>query len=813
MGDADREAPIRTGRGALDGVRVLDLTDERAIYGVKLLADLGADVVRPEPEDGDPLRWRGPFHGDDERASLWHAFFASSRKFCRIADGEPGAAELQALAECADVLVACPGGLADRLDLDALQRNRSDLVLVRPSSFGADGPWQDFLAPDLVAGALGGSVATTGDVDTPPLKTFGELNFALSGAYTAIAALAGLYRVREGGPGQRVDVPVHECIASCLEHVFMWFWYHEKLPMANGPVLPRRGSLHWSNAYVVMPAKGGSVMVTPTPSFDNQLVWLIEKDAQQDLLDPKYQEVEHRREFVQRMMQVLREWVATRDVEELFFEAQEHHSPYGWVQGVEQVAANPQLQARDWWTGYRGEGWETRGPGAPFRLSETPWELKSPQVVGDATAEALGWQARNVRPSGAREVETPSLQSTRPLEGVRILDFTHVLAGPFATRVLADMGADVVKVNSTTRAGPNAPESHYYLLWNRNKRAVSLDMTRDESKALCRRLVETADVVIDNFSVGVLDRWGVGYEDTKGANPGVIYVQMSGMGADGPWSKFVTYAPTIHALSGLTALTGVPGREDIGIGFSYNDHCAGLHGSVAILAALQARRSTGRGQRIDMAQFEVGVNLLGPALLDWFANGRAAEPSGNRLPYDLAAPHECYRCADDGGGGVEDERWIAIACMTDDQWQSLRGVMGEPEWAADAALATAAGRVERMDDVNRRMSEWTRTQDAVELMHRCQAAGVPAGVVQSGADMGTADPQLAHNDFLGRYDEDHPVAGEIHLDRLPLRFSHTPCDEYRRTRMIGEDNVAALGDWLGMTPDEVAAGEQEGWLA
>lgn len=815
MGDGEGQSPIRAGTGALDGVRVLDLTDERAIYGVKMLADLGADVVRPEPEDGDPLRKRGPFRGGDgAQESLWHAFFASSRKFCRIGNGEQGTAELQTLAEGADVVVACPGGLADRLDLEALQARRSDIVVVRPSSFGADGPWKDFLAPDLVAGALGGSVATTGDVDTPPLKTFGELNFALSGAYTAIAALAGLYRVREGGPGQRVDVPVHECIASCLEHVFMWFWHHEKLPMANGPVLPRRGSLHWSNAYVVMPAKGGSVMVTPTPSFDNQLVWLIEKDAQQDLLDPKYQEPENRRGLVQRMMQVLREWVATRDVEELFFEAQEHHSPYGWVQGVEQVAANPQLEARKWWTKYRGEGWETSGPGAPFRLSETPWQLRPPQLFASATSDALGWHPRpgNARPSGAGEGETPSLQK-RPLEGVRILDFTHVLAGPFATRVLADMGADVVKVNSTTRAGPNAPESHYYLMWNRNKRAVSLDMTRDESRALCRRLVETADVVIDNFSVGVLDRWGVGYEDTKGANPGVIYVQMSGMGADGPWSKFVTYAPTIHALSGLTALTGVPGREDIGIGFSYNDHCAGLHGAVAILAALQARRSTGRGQRIDMAQFEVGVNLLGPALLDWFANGRAAEPCGNRLPYDLAAPHECYRCADNGSGAVEDERWIAIACMTDAQWRSLRGVMGNPAWAADAALATAAGRVERIGDINRRMNEWTRTQDAEQLMHRCQAAGVPAGVVQTGADMGSADPQLTHSDFLRRYDEDHPIAGEIHLDRLPLRFSHTPCDEYRRTRMIGEDNVEALGDWLGMTPEEVAAGEQEGWLA
>ena len=825
MGDGEGESR----KGALDGVRVLDLTDERAIYGAKLLADLGADVVRAEATDGDPLRRRGPFHSGSGAApeSLWHAFFASSRRFCRIADDETGAAQLQALAECAHVVIACPGGLADRLDLEGLQRRGPNLVVVRPSSFGADGPWKDFLAPDLVAGALGGSVATTGDVDTPPLKTYGELNFALSGAYTAIAALAGLHRVQEGGPGQRVDVPVHECIASCLEHVFMWFWHHEKLPMANGPALPRRGSLHWSNAYVVMPAKGGSMMVTPTPSFDNQLVWLIEKEAQQDLLDPKYQEPENRRGLVQRMMQVLREWVATRDVEELFFEAQEHHSPYGWVQGVERVAANPQLQARDWWTRYRGEGggtaaWETDGPGAPFAFSETPWRLRPPKSLADVSPDGLGWSRRSpasASPLGAIEGEAPTPKKGaeaspgRPLEGVRILDFTHVLAGPYATRVLADMGADVVKVNSATRAGPNAPDSHYYLLWNRNKRAVSLDMTRTESRALCRRLVETADVVIDNFSVGVLDRWGVGYEDTRGANPGVIYVQMSGMGADGPWSNFVTYAPTIHALSGLTALTGVPGREDIGIGFSYNDHCAGLHGAVAILAALQARRTTGRGQRIDMAQFEVGVNLLGPALLDWFANGRAAAPCGNRLPYDIAAPHECYRCADNGGGGVEDERWIAIACMTDDQWQSLCGVMGNPDWAMDAGLATAEGRVARTEELDRRMGDWARTQDAVELMHRCQAAGVPAGVVQTGADLGAADPQLAHSGFLGRYAEDHPVVGEIHLDRLPLRFSHTPCDEYRRTRMIGEDNAQALGDWLGMTPEEVAAGEQEGWLA
>ncbi|MGA0840684.1 MAG: CaiB/BaiF CoA transferase family protein, partial [Pseudomonadales bacterium] len=234
---------------------------------------------------------------------------------------------------------------------------------------------------------------------------------------------------------------------------------------------------------------------------------------------------------------------------------------------------------------------------------------------------------------------------TRPLEGLRILDFTHVLAGPYATRILADMGADVVKVNSAERAlAGNGPESPYYVMWNRNKRALALDMRNPEGRAVCRQLCDQADVVIENFAVGVLDRWGIDYRTVAATNPGVIYVQMSGMGHGGPWSGYVTYAPTIHAISGLTHVTSVPGREDIGIGFSYNDHQAGLHGTVAILAALEARRRTGAGQQVDLSQFEVGVNFLGPALLDWFANGHAARPVGNRLPYDAAGPPGVYPC-------------------------------------------------------------------------------------------------------------------------------------------------------------------------
>ncbi len=332
---------------------------------------------------------------------------------------------------------------------------------------------------------------------------------------------------------------------------------------------------------------------------------------------------------------------------------------------------------------------------------------------------------------------------TRPLDGLRILDFTHVLAGPFATRLLGDMGADVVKVSSSTRVGALGTVNPHYLMWNRNKKALALDMSKDESRPFCLQLCQRADVVIDNFSLGVLDRWGVGYETVSASNPRVIYMQMSGMGTAGPWSNFVTYAPTIHALAGLTRLTGLPDHDDIGIGFSDNDHQAGLHAAVALLSALESRRSTGKGQRIDMSQFEVGVNFAGPTLLDYFANGNCAEPQGNRLPYDLVAPHNCYPCAGAVSDNVEDERWVAIVCMDDDQWLSLCSVMGNPHWCRAETYRTAAGRVAKTEELDAAIANWTRQLEAMQVMLICQKAGVPAGLVQTGALQ--TDPEQGSN--------------------------------------------------------------------
>ena len=400
----------------------------------------------------------------------------------------------------------------------------------------------------------------------------------------------------------------------------------------------------------------------------------------------------------------------------------------------------------------------------------------------------------------------------RPLEGLKILDFTHVLAGPFATRMLGDMGADVVKINSLDRAvGANDPIHPYYIMWNRNKRALALDMSHESARKTCEELCQKADVVIDNFSVGVLDRWGVGYDTISQVNKKVIYIQMSGMGDGGPWSKFVTYAPTIHALCGLTHTTSVKNRQDIGIGFSYNDHQAGLHGAVAILAGLESRRHSGKGQRIDISQFEVGVNFVAPSLIDHFSNRTITEPSANDLPYDEVAPHGVYPCLPNGEG-IKGENWIAIACMTNEQWHSLKNLLGNPGWAEGDSFSTMSLRYKNRRELDSNIQNWTKDREAYQLMETLQQAGVPAGVVQSGDDLANKDPQIRNREFLFAFDELHGEVGQTFGDMLPIKFEKTPCESYVRSRSLGEDNESVLRDWLNLSPEEIDKNKSEGWL-
>jgi crotonobetainyl-CoA:carnitine CoA-transferase CaiB-like acyl-CoA transferase len=287
-------------------------------------------------------------------------------------------------------------------------------------------------------------------------------------------------------------------------------------------------------------------------------------------------------------------------------------------------------------------------------------------------------------------------------------------------------------------------------------------------------------------------------------NPGLTVISMGGMGQTGPWSDFVTFAPTIHALTGLTYLTNPPGRHDLGYGFSLTDHLSGLAGAFAALEGITHRDRTGEGLDIDLAQYELGLGIMAPAYLDYLANGVNPEPVGNRHPFGGWAPHGIYPAAGD-------DRWVAISARDDDEWRALCSVMGRDELAADPRFATPDARLANQDALDDKISRWTAGLDRYEVMNRCQEAGLPAGAVQDAEDLNERDPQLAAREFFGTTESAN--WGEYGLDRFPARFNGERPPVYDGVHAIGEDTFAVLSEVLELGDEEIAALAEEGALS
>jgi len=323
-------------------------------------------------------------------------------------------------------------------------------------------------------------------------------------------------------------------------------------------------------------------------------------------------------------------------------------------------------------------------------------------------------------------------------------------------------------------------------------------MKHPRAVGVVRRLAEQADVVVENFAPGVLDRWGISWEALRSWNERLVYLGMSGCGLDGPWRDHVTYAPTIHALCGLTYLTNPEHRRDVGHGISITDHVSGLAGALAVLTALEVRERTGRGQRIDLSQLEVGLHLLGPALLDFATTGREAQPHGNRDGLDDLVPNEVYRCRDGG--------WLAVSARDDADWIRLCAVVEDGALADEALLAVSARRARRAE-IDARLAAWAAQREAEDAMAVLQAAGVPAGRVQSAPDL-ERDPQLAARDCFAELP--HATLGTQRIERFPATFSDVALDPYRPSPAFGEHSFEVYGELLGMTEDEIALAIADG---
>ncbi|MFJ4790230.1 CoA transferase [Streptomyces sp. NPDC088794] len=763
--------------------RVVELSSPFTRFAGRLLVGLGHEVVLVEPPEGDGTRREL----DGDAFVHWHAGKRS------VVPASPE--ELRGLLRSADVLLdGSPGGA------EALVEGCEDLEHVRATPFGLLGPRTDWQGTDLVVAALGGMLAQVGDPDGPPLRLPEHQAEQLAGVNAAIAALLGL-RARRTGPGQLADVSAQACVAAALEAGTLAYLHEDRVPPRPGRVHPLvpHGLFRAADGYL-----GGGLGGSPR-MWDALLDWLREEDAAADLTEPRWQDPVERKKHQEHVFKVVQDFVGTWPKAEFAERAQARKLPWVAVDLPHELPDNPQLAARGFFTRVRTPEGERTDLGFPFAFPEgrRVQELEVPDLGAD----------QDLLDSGPRAERPVQQASAHPaLHGIRVLDLTWVLAGPYCTKILADHGADVIKVESAGRPDPTrfAPFMHlsrgshtdpntngYFNEVNRNKRSIALDTRTDDGIAVLRDLIARSDVLVENFSSTVMRKLGLDYEELTRINPDLVYVSMSGMGHTGPRNGWVSYADTVSASGGLTGLTGWGPDDVVGVIYGHGDIVAGLQAALATVAALEHRAVTGRGQHIDLSQLEAIAAHMGTSLL----GGAKVKPSGNTHPG--WSPQGVYRC-------LGADRWLAVSVRDDSEWVALCEVIGRPELAADERTRTAQARRDAADLVDAVLGEWTRTLPADTAAESLQAHGVPAGAVQDGRELVEHEPQLRARGFYVR--KEHPVAGAFLHEGVPIRLTRTPGGICEAAPVLGADTDAVLGEVAGFSTERIRGLREAGVL-
>ncbi|MFI5397140.1 MAG: CaiB/BaiF CoA transferase family protein [Candidatus Binatia bacterium] len=812
--------------GALHGVRVLDLADESGVYCAKLLADMGADVIKIEPPGGVAMRRIGPFFRGDAGTSVissshldplpdgkkeapagslffWH-YNTNKRSVALDLGTSRDRERFMRLAATADVVVetGTPGGL-DTLGLGygALAKRNPRLTLVSITPGGQTGPHRDFRSSDLIAQALGGMVYVNGFEHEPPLQGLGLQAYHSASTYAAIGALLALLARERSGHGQWIDVSLQECVAGSLEHASSFFHH-------NGTIAERHGSLHWTRYFRVGRCKDGYIMHCALCDWTSLIEWVKADGKAQDLVEPAWEDFNHRRDHCNHLFDVLDQWAKDYAVADLVEGAQLRRIPYAPVLPPETLPHNPQLLDRGFFVPVRHEELNATlaYPGAPYVFSSTPWRIRRrPPLVGEHTNEVLAEIEAQNADSGLRTQDSALNAQPFPLstiEGVRIIDFTWVVAGPVATRILADHGAEVIKIERRDALDFGSRRGGLTGNLNRGKQSIVINMNTQRGVELAKQLVATADVVVDNFSPRVMRNWQLDYESLRRLKPEIIALSMSGFGHTGPYRDYVAYGPTLQALAGYTLLMRHVDGEPSGWGFSYSDMAAGYSGALAVLMALWHRHRTGAGQRIDLSQFENLTALLGPGLLDILVHRSFATPVGNASQEMPAAPHGVYRCADLPSVGPAGDRWCAIAVFGEDDWARFRRALGNPPWAGDQRFATERGRIASRAALDAHVESWTRNRAAEEVMTHLQSAGLAAGIVANAEDLCQRDRHLQARGYWARIAT--PEGETVEFDGVPFKMSETPGQVRGPGPLLGEHTDSILQSVLGMSAAEVA---------
>ena len=808
----------------LSGIRVLDLTTARCEIAGKLLADLGAEVLKIEPPEGCDSRRMPPFEDgreDDPDGSLYWAVYGRGKRsvVLDLASAE-GQAQLRALAEGADILLESfePGRLAGLgLGYEDLRALNPALVYASITPFGQSGPDAHSPATELTIEAAGGLLSLTGDGDRPPVPVGYPQAGLHGGAQAAADAVVALCERDRSGLGQHLDVSMQACMAwtTMDANGFPPNTGGDKPGFGDDRAEPAPQRVPGLELRHMIEAVDGHTLVTmgvnrPQLTAVNEtmkwmredgvelpghLQWIDWDHWQEDFLDPAVVP-EHTHEVAE-AIQLAVAFLRTKTKRELHERAVASGALYALIATAVDLLADRQLEDRGYWTEIGGRP----HPGPFVRLSRTPLRVERPApALGEANA--LSGEPREPA-SPAPADEAAHGRRVRPFEGVKVADFSWFGVGPLIAKGLADHGATVVHVESENRldmlrmAPPfkdgirNVNRSQFFADFNSSKLGLTLDLASEGGRTLARRLAGWADVVIESFTPGTMERHGLDWETLREGRRDLVMLRTCMRGQTGPEAAYTGFGMQGSALSGLHGVTGWPDRAPCGPHGAYTDFINPRFGLAAVAAALHERTRSGQGQLIDLSQVEAAIHFVAPLVLDYAVNGRVAPPAGHDSR--TACPHGVYAVA-----GVE--RYIAIACETGEQWRALRDLAGLEGFGGDE-FESFEGRRAARDRIDEALRAWCAGEDGHALAARLKAAGVPASAVLRPSDL-YADAQLAHRGFFVTLE--HPVMGPTPYDGLATIFSETPGELSKAAPLLGEDTHYVLTELLGVSSDELA---------
>jgi len=779
-----------------DGLLVIDLcTDIAGPYASKLFVDAGASVVKIEPREGDPLRHWTASQQDlppEEPGPLFQYLNAGKKSIVLDPRDAQARARIGRLAERADILFEDwgPGGLeAQGLDPEQWLEANPQLSIVRISPWGQVGPWADRAANDFTLQAATGSVEYRGLPDREPVAAGGRIGDWVGGSFASISGLAAWRSARQTGEGQIVDFSVFESMIQCFTV------FGDMGSQFSGGQISRSIELP-----SIEPTKDGHVGFCTISA--QQWKDFCSMLGRQDIAeDPVFLDGGQRMANLKSIQEMMHSWTREKTTDEIIELCELLRIPVAPIGNGRALPEFDHMIER---------GSFERAPGG-FLQPRAPWRLETtaPAPIGhtprlDEDRDELLAQLDKPKPRPEIRVGHADL----PFAGLRVVDLTAFWAGPYTTSILSDLGADVIKIESIQRPDGMrfATAIRNEILWewghvfhgvNPGKRDVTLRLDHEDGLGLLKRLIEDADVVIENFSSRVMPSFGLDAETIKGLNSRAIYVRMPAFGLDGPWRDRAGFAMTVEQVSGLAWVTGYEDLPLVVRGVC--DPLGSAHAIFALGLALEERRRTGLGQVVEVALVEPALAVAAEQVIEYSAYGEMLGRSANAMPH--AAPQGLFETRE------ADER-IAISVMNDDDWQGLCRVLGAEDWRRSESLATHRGRLAEHDSLCARLSEWLRPQSREDALERLLAEGVPASAAINSYSI-WPNPQLADRHFFQTMKHVH--TGETRYPSFPAIFPAFERELHRSPPpTLGQHNREVLQSELGITDEEIERLEADG---